>query len=417
MKFIIFGKFSFNHIYFLFYALSTFISRILWENLFDNNIDNVAKNFDSMYMIVFSLYLAVIPYLINKRLSKSNTNQINGKENENPNEVYYLYHQNIKYRNLNISTLRISIYGFLAKYIICLFLFFNDKPEVLSYYSLQMNLIFNTITQYMASHFILNYQFYKHHYLSFAINFCCILILIIIDIFEIVKKKIIDYQYYIYIILYLIKLLLFAFGDNYAKKTLYTEYLSPYSLMLSMAVYESIFAIIFSIPFIFLKTKGTNINIFYEMSKLLNSSKIILSIGLFVCNFLYQMFLIIIMDRFSPSHLCLGFILNSFAKNIYTIIKNFYNNQERKWYYYSNIIIYIILFIAAMIHNEIFIINKCGFNTNTKMFLDLKLNEERRNSEYIFTIEEDNEEDEQSNNQDNISEEKNKYLGEEIAYD
>ena len=123
------------------------------------------------------------------------------------------------------------------------------------------------------------------------------------------------------------------------------------------------------------------------------------------------------MDRFSPSHLCLGFILNSFASNIYTIIKNFYNNQERKWYYYSNIIIYIILFIAAMIHNEIFIINKCGFNTNTKMFLDLKLNEERRNSEYIFTIEEDNEEDEQSNNQDNISEEKNKYLGEEIAYD
>ena len=417
MKFIIFGKFSFNHIYFLFYALFIFISRILRENLFDNNIDNVAQNFGSMYMIVFSLYLAVIPYLINKRLSKSNTNQIDGKDSENPNEVYYIYHQNIKYRNLNISTFRVSIFGFLAIYIVCLFLFFNDKPQVLSYYSLQMNLIFNTITQYMASHFILNYQFYKHHYLSFAINFCCILILIIIDIFEIVQKKIIDYQYYIYIILYLIKLLLFAFGDNYAKKTLYTEYLSPYSLMLSMAVYESIFAIIFSIPFIFLKTKGTNINIFYEISKNLNGSKIILSIGLFVCNFLYQMFLIIIMDRFSPSHLCLGFILNSFASNIYTIIKNFYNNQERKWYYYSNIIIYIILFIAAMIHNEIFIINKCGFNTNTKMFLDLKLNEERRNSEYIFTIEEDNEEDEQSNNQDNISEEKNKYLGEEIAYD
>lgn len=228
MKFIIFGKFSFNHIYFLFYALSTFISRILWENLFDNNIDNVAKNFCSMYMIVFSLYLAVIPYLINKRLSKSNTNQIDGKENENPNEVYYIYHQNIKYRNLNISTLRISIYGFLAKYIICLFLFFNDKPEVLSYYSLQMNLIFNTITQYMASHFVLNYQFYKHHYLSFAINFCCILILIIIDTVEIVHKKITDYQYYIYVIVYLIKLLLFSFGDNYAKKALYTEYLSPF---------------------------------------------------------------------------------------------------------------------------------------------------------------------------------------------
>ena len=60
--------------------------------------------------------------------------------------------------------------------------------------------------------------------------------------------------------------------------------------MLSMAVYESIFAIIFSIPFIFLKTKGTNINIFYEISKNLNGSKIILSIGLFVCNFYIKCF-------------------------------------------------------------------------------------------------------------------------------
>ena len=31
-----------------------------------------------------------------------------------------------------------------------------------------------------------------------------------------------------------------------------------------------------------------------------------------------------------------------------------------------------------MIHNEIFIINKWGFNNNTKLFLELKLNEEKR---------------------------------------
>ena len=29
-----------------------------------------------------------------------------------------------------------------------------------------------------------------------------------------------------------------------------------------------------------------------------------------------------------------------------------------------------------MIHNEIIIINKCGFSKNTKMFLDIKLDEE-----------------------------------------
>ena len=42
--------------------------------------------------------------------------------------------------------------------------------------------------------------------------------------------------------------------NNYAKLSLYSEYLSPYSLLLYIAIYESIFMIFFSIPFIFLKT-------------------------------------------------------------------------------------------------------------------------------------------------------------------
>jgi hypothetical protein len=40
-----------------------------------------------------------------------------------------------------------------------------------------------------------------------------------------------------------------------------------------------------------------------------------------------------------------------------------------------------------MIHNEVIIINKCGFNKSTKMFLDMKLNEEIK--EYKLSVDED----------------------------
>ena len=48
-----------------------------------------------------------------------------------------------------------------------------------------------------------------------------------------------------------------------------------------------------------------------------------------------------------------------------------------------SIIFFIILFIATMIHNEIIIINGFGFNTNTKKFLTMKLNEEIKGNQLL----------------------------------
>ena len=271
-------------------------------------------------------------------------------------------------------------------------MFFNDKPEVNSYYTLQINIILNTITQYMVSYLILNYQFYKHHYLSFGINIGCIIFLIIVDIEQIIEKKIIDYQVYIVIVMKILRLLLFSFGDNYAKYALYTEFLSPFSLILSMAIYEIIFLIIFTIPFCFLKYNKSGEIIFVEFLEYLEGMKVFYSIIYFIFIFLYEAFLLIIVDRFSPSHIPLALIIYAFFRNIYNVIKNHINKKESNWIVYVNFLIYIILFIAAMIHNEIIIINKWGFNAKTKLFLDIKLNEEKLNSdENIINDDEDDE--------------------------
>ena len=401
MKFLIFGKFSFNHIYFLFYPLCTLGRDILTDILEDQK---VAKHFYLIYLAILSRFLAIIPHLIKKKLSKRKKDEHTDKNNEN--EVKYRY-TNIKNRlnkNLIKSILRVAILEFLAEALICIFYFINNKPEVSYIYPMKIFLVINTTTQYIVSHFVLNYHFYKHHFLSFGINIFVVVIFLVFDIIEIVNKKITDYQYYIYMIMRIIKLVLFSFEDNYSKQVLHTQFVSPFSLMIFSGIFETIFLLIFSIPFIFLKTRDTGVSIFIDFKEYLKGINLLISFGILFCDFFFQTFVLIIIDRFSPSHLPLGFLIYSIFNNIYQIIKNAIEKKETKWNVYLYFLFYIILFIGAMIHNEIFIINKWGFNLNTKLFLNYKLDEERK-----ISFNKENEDDDVENSE-NLGDQQHKLI-------
>ena len=352
MKLIIFGKLDFNHIYFLLYSLCTFIPVILKELLYENK-NTISSYFYSMYVSILSRFLSLIPFLINKRLA-ANKNSKDNERNKSELKIKYIYNNKTPTKKIKliISIFKVAIFEFLAEALICIFYFLNNKPEVQIIYPLQIFLAIDTITQYLVSHFVLDYTFYKHHYLSFGINIFCIIIFLIIDIIEIVDRKISDYQFYIYDFMRILKLFLFSFEDNYAKHALYTEFLNPFSLMVYMAIIESILLLIFSIPFIYIKTRDTNEIIFVDFVEYLKGTNFLLSLGILISNYLFETFLLIIIDKFSPSHLPLGFIFFSFCNNIYSLIKNTLNNKENKYYYYTNILLYIIIFIGAMIHNE-----------------------------------------------------------------
>ena len=148
--------------------------------------------------------------------------------------------------------------------------------------------------------------------------------------------------------------------------------------MLFNGIFETLLLLIFSIPFIFLPTRDTKVSVFIDFKEYLKGTNLLISFGILFCEFFFQIFISIIIDRFSPSHLPLGFIIISFLNNIYQIIKNAIKKEETKWNIYLYFLFYIILFIGAMIHNEIFIINKWGFNSNTKLFLIYKLQEEKK---------------------------------------
>ena len=51
------------------------------------------------------------------------------------------------------------------------------------------------------------------------------------------------------------------------------------------------------------------------------------------------------------------------------------------WDEYFRLFLYIILFVGVMIHNEIIIINICGLASETKYFLDLKVENEEQFSD------------------------------------
>ena len=90
MKYLIFGKFSFNHIYFIFYAVFLLVHKIIKDNL---KGDKIAKNFFYVYLVVLSRLLSIIPYLIYKRLSKTKRDEKKTKLRIN---INYRYNENSK---------------------------------------------------------------------------------------------------------------------------------------------------------------------------------------------------------------------------------------------------------------------------------------------------------------------------------
>ena len=207
MKFIIFGKFSLNHIYFLFFPICVHINSRL-SNVLDKT--SVSKSFYSLYVQILSRFLAFIPYIINKQLSKRKNAKNKDKNNEH--DVNYIFYEkkSLLSKSIMKSTLKVAIFDFLAEAITRIFHFINNKPQALRY-SMQTIFVINAMTQYIVSYFVLNYHFYKHHILSFAINIFVIVIFLIFDIIELVNKKITDYQYYIFLFLRIIQLFYLQF--------------------------------------------------------------------------------------------------------------------------------------------------------------------------------------------------------------
>ena len=153
---------------------------------------------------------------------------------------------------------------------------------------------------------ILKTFFYKHHYLSLFINSICFLVTLICDIITLVNINIKEVNYYIYILIRIIRLILSCFLYCYSKKVLDSAFLSPYSIIAFRSIYEIIYLVLFSIPLIFINIKEYNNNediIFKSFIQYLQGINILYSILLLLADYLIDLCIMFIIYKFSPSHL------------------------------------------------------------------------------------------------------------------
>ena len=392
MKCITFQKPNIYHLFFLGYFIVRFSREHLNDLLFKETKFKSALLY-RMYLYIPSQLLSFIPYFISRILSKWRSKVYSN----NIHDKTYIYNNEIKkYKGkfLIKQIFTISLFGFFSEAVLYIFYLINNKYESVNSYYLGIYLILNTVVIYLVSYYLLKTFFYKHHYLSLFINSICFLVTLICDIITLVNINIKEVNYYIYILIRIIRLILTCFLYCYSKKVLDSAFLSPYSIIAFKAIYEIIYLVLFSIPLIFINIKEYNNNediIFKSFIQYLQGINILYSILLLLADYLIDLCIMFIIYKFSPSHLTLAMIVKSFINTGYYIINNVIKDKNIYWSDYTNLGICIILFIGSMIHNEIFIINKYGLNTKTQLYLNNEFNNELTSIDDTSNDLEDNE--------------------------
>ena len=234
-------------------------------------------------------------------------------------------------------------------------------------------LIFNVIFLFILSKYILDIKFYSHHYFSFIIFIICLIAMGIIDFINIVKESKDFINSLLYILIRIFSVLLYSIVNVIDKVVFLKYFISPYFLLLSKAIIQLFFLIIFSIPFCFVKFnyKNKEEKIIFSMFSMIFEQKlaILFYIIYIISSFFYNLLNLLIINKFSPENVAIAFILESFGLFIIGTA-----NKEIKLDYNFGIkfIMHILLIIGSFIFNEFIVINICGLANNTKLFLDYK---------------------------------------------
>ena len=221
-------------------------------------------------------------------------------------------------------------------------------------------IFFDILFRYIFSRILLKSYFYKHHYVSMILTFIGFIPLIIISAKNIIEKGNISEQKYsiiIYIALYLIRALLFSLEDVFNKIALNKLLLRPYHLMF----YKSLFQIIpiLGLTALEILKDYSNMKLIYDNLLgflLYRAVYIILGFFLFLAY-------ISIIELVNPNHLSILKSLEFIAFYINNTIWDFIEKEKKDIKYLNYIFEFIsciILIFAALLHNEMIIIKKCG---------------------------------------------------------
>ena len=363
---IFFQKCNYNYIFFLCYMIFFFLNTYIGFDNYPDKFESISSYIKKenlllilqlmhLYTSTLSNLLAVIPYFIRKRLLAKNENNIeiikaiDKKETNDEidliyNDIHYIESEKKK-KKFKILCILVGVLDFLQKFPFVLFnLIFREKEFMI--YSFSCIAPFAIAIQFVCSYYILKIHFYKLQYFSLFLNIGIFIIILICDIINATKNKLDANTFYIYAL----NIIFLSIELSYGKILILEGFLSVYLLMIIKSSILIVLVIIFSLIFlIFDKDKEI-----FKGVGLLFSKFIFLTIANILSHFLEDLFLWLIIDRFSPNYNPFAII---FQEVSYAILR---------------IILYVISTIGVIIHNEIVVINICNLGSDTKYFLDMK---------------------------------------------
>ena len=360
-KCLICPKLDFKNIYILIFVLTSLFRRLIPKIIQKlNNNDNKPPNTVIYYFDIVSNFFSYIisSFLIIKdKLKKGyNKEQITTSEGEKT-------IKNMR-RFFFIIIPLIALTDFSGQ--LCLYFFCriqSNKSEIDKYISqedLFFIIFFDISFRYIFSRILLKSYFYKHHYLSMILTFIGSIPLLIIamkNIFEIENISEQKDSIIIFIFLYLIRALLFSLEDVFNKIALNKLLLRPYQLMFYKSLFEMIPIIGLSVPEI--------IKDFDDFKKIYNNLLgFLLYRGVYIIFGFFLFFAYIsIIELVNPNHLSILKSLEFIAFYINNTIWDFIEKEKNDIKYFNYIFEFIsciILLFAALLHNEMIIIKKCG---------------------------------------------------------
>ena len=384
---IFFQKCNFNYIFFVLYIIFFFINSCI---AFDNYPEKfgIGQKIEEYYLHLqilnlftrnLSNFLAIIPYLIRKRILRKNEENIENYKTEEKTEKddeLFLIYNDTKYietekkkKKYIILCIVVGVLDFLEKFPFVLYNLIYRNREI-SIYAFSCFTPFAIVIQFVCSYYILRIHFYKLQYLSLLLNFVIFIIILIIDIINSTKKdneenKLDPNTFYIYPL----NIIFLSIELSCGKIIILEGFISVYLLMIIKGAIAFVFVIIFSLIVLSVRKE-----IFKDMQIFFPEYIWLLITNVFT-NFLEDLFLWLIVDRFSPNYNPFAIIFQEVG---FCILDRINGTLNINWDFYVRIILYVILTIGVIIHNEIVVINICDLGSDTKYFLDKKFNEEEK---------------------------------------
>ena len=393
-----------NHIFFPLLFLSYFL-RDLIKEIRQNLTKDKKLVFGNSYIVKITLIeiylltpsnLFVILLFIIERVRTKKDNKSDKLVAQKPN-IHLQFHKRsfVGFRKVLKLVVLTSTFNFIPRIIIFfLFFFVNDDKNFISSSTLSSVSIFYILATSLLSRIFLSSYYYRHHFISLAINIFSLIINIIIDVRNLDNKYI--------IILYIINMLgTISYSSASISGKFLLTYITPYALELYIGLVQIVYLIIMFIPLYFIERNGENIfNNFFEICDDYRVVLLYIANMIFICA--YGVFIWIIINKFSPNDYALSMMVENMIDKLFEYVTKPNSFTDNIFISIVQIFIFLLLIIGICIHNEIIIINKCGLDEYTKNKISMK---GEKDANDIYNINDLNESFDKSNSIDNLVEE------------